>query len=154
MNMSEQGWAALRDLIKGQEGLRLKVYDDATGKEILPGSVVKGHPTIGYGRALDTNGISVEEAEFLFQKDLLSIGTSIDSEFPWFDGLCEARKAVVVSMVFNIGLEGFKGFKGLISALERSDFSAAGSEMRNSLWAKELPARSNRLSIIMISGQT
>lgn len=34
--------------IMAHEGLRLTVYDDATGKPIVAGSRVVGNPTIGY----------------------------------------------------------------------------------------------------------
>ena len=34
--------------LKRHEGLRLCVYDDATGREIKQGSRVQGHPTIDH----------------------------------------------------------------------------------------------------------
>lgn len=39
---------ALTTQIKADEGLRLAVYDDATGKPIVAGSRVIGNPTIGH----------------------------------------------------------------------------------------------------------
>ena len=45
------------------EGVRLRVYDDATGEPLHPGMTLKGHPSIGYGRALDVNGISLKESK-------------------------------------------------------------------------------------------
>jgi len=32
------------------EGLRLAVYDDATGKPLEQGDTIVGHPTVGVGR--------------------------------------------------------------------------------------------------------
>lgn len=60
-------------MLRAEEGLRLTVYDDATGKPIKPGTLVKGHPTIGIGRALDVNGITEAEAEYLKANDVAKI---------------------------------------------------------------------------------
>ena len=59
----------LIDLISDHEGVKLKVYDDATGQELKAGDVLVGHPTIGIGRnvAKDGLGISQEEAEENFK---------------------------------------------------------------------------------------
>ena len=141
----------LQNLIIQLEGLKFKVYDDATGLPIVPGYTVKGHPTIGVGRALDTHGLSKEEAMFLCEADILSAVTDAKS-FWWFDSLAEARQAVVVSMVFNLGLGGFKEFQGMINALSVGDYPKAASEMLNSRWASELPNRVQELAQIMISG--
>lgn len=142
----------IEQLICGEEGLRLTVYDDKNGKPIVPGSVVQGHPTIGYGRALDTNGITSDEASFLRQADILKAKSSCSSSFSWFDKMVDERKAVVVSMVFNLGVDGFKQFKEMISALSKQDYVRATSEMLHSDWASQVPARAQQLSRIMLTG--
>ena len=62
----------LINLISDHEGLKLKVYDDATGQELKAGDILIGHPTIGVGRnvAKDGLGISQEEAEFMLMNDI------------------------------------------------------------------------------------
>jgi hypothetical protein len=35
-------------LVKTAESFRRFAYDDATGKPLVPGDTIKGHPTIGY----------------------------------------------------------------------------------------------------------
>lgn len=133
------------------EGLRLQVYDDATGKPLVPGSTLVGHPTIGIGRALDTNGITKEEASFLFQGDVLRV-TAMAQKFSWFPGLSEPRQAVVICMIFNMGMGEFQRFQQMITALAGGDFAEAGSQMLDSVWAKQLPTRSQNLARIMVSG--
>ena len=44
--------------LQSQESYRRFVYDDATGREIVPGYTVQGNPTICYGRNLIAQGIS------------------------------------------------------------------------------------------------
>jgi len=53
----------LIDLLIHHEGIRLFVYDDATGKPITAGSICQGNPTIGIGRELSKTGISESEAK-------------------------------------------------------------------------------------------
>ena len=57
-------------LLSDHEGVKLKVYDDYTSKELKAGDVLVGHPTIGIGRnvAKDGLGISQKEAYFTFKR--------------------------------------------------------------------------------------
>lgn len=142
----------LAELISGEEGFKTFVYDDANGQPIVPGYTVKGHPTIGYGRCLDRKGITEPEAAFLRQADILNAKTLASANFPWFNGLAEARQAVIISMIFNMGLEGVQKFTGMVQAITWGDFPTAASEMLDSLWAKQVPERSQQLAQMMISG--
>ena len=45
------------------EGMKLKVYDDANGKEIRAGDTLVGHPTIGVGRNVAGDGLGITEEE-------------------------------------------------------------------------------------------
>jgi lysozyme len=74
----------LRAELCNDEKLRLVVYDDATGKPLRKGMTLEGHPTIGYGRALDVNGISVRMANAMLDEDMAD---------------CEASGAEVPAMV-------------------------------------------------------
>ena len=38
---------------------------------------------------------------------------------PWFAGLDDARKAAVIDMTYNLGIDGFLGFRKTIAALRR-----------------------------------
>ena len=44
------------DELGADEGIRMLVYDDATGRPIGPGTLVRGHPTIGIGTDSDLKG--------------------------------------------------------------------------------------------------
>ena len=46
------------------------VYDDATGRPIVPGYTMVGHASIGVGRNLEARGISTIEKDFLFANDI------------------------------------------------------------------------------------
>ena len=51
--------SAMVEQLIPEESERYFVYDDATGKTILKGSTVVGNPTIGIGRNLSGEGLSI-----------------------------------------------------------------------------------------------
>jgi lysozyme len=143
----------LRNRIEGHEGTRLVVYDDATGKPIVPGYTVVGHPTIGKGRCLDTKGISRAEAEHLFDNDIASAIKGAHS-FHFFPQLDEVRQEALVELVFNLGVGGVKGFRRMLAALERRNFAEAAAELLDSDWRKQVgEKRAMALATMMSTGE-
>lgn len=136
----------LEGMLRRDESTVLHVYDDATGEAIKPGSHVVGHPTIGTGRALDTNGISPGEADYFLMSDMCQVQGEAQKAFSWYNTLKDERKAVILSMLFQLGLEGVKGFHEFLLAVEHQNWSRAAAEMKDSLWAKQTTARAERLA--------
>lgn len=123
-----------KKLIRDHESVKLQLYDDADGKLILPGKLVKGHPTIGIGRNLE-KGISVEECVLLFENDLIEAEITLGNIF----GLeifkeSEKRVAALLDMSFNLGEPRFCKFTRLIDAVKERDWEKAAEEAKNSLW--------------------
>ena len=139
----------IEELLKEEEGLILQAYDDGTEKVIRPGTTLKGHPTIGYGRALDVEGITKDEALYLLRNDIAAVQTQAIKTFAWYSGLSEVRQAVILSMIFNLGLHGFSQFTSMIAAIERGDFETAATYMLNSLWARQVGHRATELAAMM-----
>ena len=77
------------------EGLKLKVYDDANGKELKAGDTLIGHPTIGVGRnvASDGLGINEEEANFLLMGDI----ARIDREAKQFKSRADRLSQIMIT---------------------------------------------------------
>lgn len=63
------------------------------------------------------------------------------------------RKAVMLSIAYQIGIYGLLKFKKMLGALERADYSAAADEMLNSLAARQTPARWKRNADQMRTGE-
>lgn len=140
------------DLIKKDEGLRLHVYDDATGEPVVKGYTLKGHPTIGYGRLLTKGrGITLEEAQYFLDRDLQETITEL-SQFDWFNELDSIRADVIMSMAFNMGLTRFLKFQNTIFAIKRKDWDTAADEILDSNAARQLPERYGRLADMMRTG--
>ena len=67
--------------------------------------------------------------------------------------LNDFRKAVMLSIVYQIGVYGILKFKKLLGALERADYSSAANEMLDSLAARQTPKRWNRNADQMRTGE-
>jgi len=128
---------AVLELIKKDEGLRLKAYDDATGKTVKPGYLMKGHVTIGYGINVEA-GITEDEAIYLLHQRVFKIHTQLDSAFGWYhgEGIITARMGVLISMVYNMGIPRFRKFKKMLKALENYDHVEATKQLLDSKAAR------------------
>jgi lysozyme len=113
------------------------VYDDATGKAIKPGYVCVGYPTIGVGRNLYGKGLSESERQFLLDNDITDV-LQIAKQFTWFDGLETVRQHVILELLFNMGLEKFKGFRNFINYTIQSRWAQAAAELKNSAWYSQV----------------
>ena len=143
-NISEQ---LLRD-----EGVRLLVYDDATGIPIKPGTHVVGHPTIGIGRALDVHGISMAEALYLNNDDIKDVQNGLLDSLPWLANLDVVRFAALENMAFNLGVNGLLGFTETLAAIKQGDYELAAEDMLQSEWAQQVGDRANRLALQIKTG--
>lgn len=136
----------LQDQLIRDEGMRLRVYDDATGEPIVPGSHVTGHPTIGVGRALDVHGVSEGEALYLLTDDISTVRTALAVALPWTDNLDSVRFAALQNMAFNLGIGGLLEFKETLAALEAGRYAEAARLMLESRWATQVGPRAQRLA--------
>lgn len=132
----------LRALLVKHEGLRLKPYKCSAGKV-----------TIGVGRNLDDVGITEFEANLMLNNDITRVQNECLREFAWIKSLDQVRQDVVFSMVFNLGMPRFKGFKKFIEALRVQNYAKAADEMLSSLWAQQVGLRAQELSDMMLLGR-
>jgi lysozyme len=131
----------LYDILREEEGLELKPYEDTEGVF-----------TIGYGRNLRDKGISKEEAKVLLANDIAESVTIARSLFPEWAGHSSARQVVLAAMVFQMGRAGVAAFQEMRKALMSGNYEVAADEMLDSKWARQTPARANRMADIMRAG--
>ena len=138
----------LLNQLRRHEGLRLDPYKCS-----------EGYLTIGYGRNMETNGISEAEAEFMLLNDLLACESELKTE-GWYNQLDETRRAVVLNMAFNLGKPKLMKFKKFIGALSNDDYETASKEMVTgsdgvspSKWASQVGSRAYELADQMRTGQ-
>lgn len=135
------------------EGERSTVYDDMTGRDIKAGVIVRGNPTIGIGRNLIANPLTIDEQYFLLSNDVERSVACARLLFTDFDQWSDARQRAVAEAIFNLGAAAFEGFTQTIDALRHADWDAAAKDVLASKWAIELPTRVGRISTMIRTGQ-
>jgi lysozyme len=151
---NEMDMLALVSEIVREETVRLTVYDDATGREIRPGSYVVGHPTIGVGRCIDTagKGITSEESAYLLQNDIAQYMTQL-SLLPWFAKLDPVRQRAIINMRHQLGMVGLLNFRMMIAALNDGEYTLAAQLGLKSAWASQTPGRARRMMTMIETGK-
>jgi len=130
----------LKEWIKKQEGFSSLPYLDT-----------KNRLTIGYGRNIGDNGISVQEAEFLFNNDFERCKKEL-SEYQWYMIQPVIVQGALINMCFNLGIKRLLGFKKMIAALYIKDYAKAAKEALDSQWATQVGQRAKDIAV-MISEQ-
>lgn len=70
----------------------------------------------------------------------------------WYTSLNSARRAVILEMIYQLGMAGFLKFERTIAWLRTADWLEASEEMLDSRWAQQTPNRARTLSQIMRDG--
>src|SRR5574343_642223 len=144
-------------LIKAEEGLKLRPYKCSENKT-----------TIGYGHNMEANPlpphiatylkeygqITKEMAQELFEPKYLEALTAarkyIGASWPMLN---EVRKAVVVSMIYQMGEGGFAKFVNTISFIRAMNWINAAYNMLQSKWEDQTEDRAHRHALMMATGQ-
>ncbi len=130
-----------QDLVR-DEDLRLKPYRCTAGKL-----------TIGVGRNLDDRGITREEAGTLLDTDVAVVLADLDRNAPWWRSLPEPAARGLANMAFNLGWPRLAGFRMMLAALQEHDWPAAAAAARDSRWARQVGARSERIATLFETAQ-
>jgi lysozyme len=130
----------LRSQLERHEGLRLYPYLDSTS-----------HMTIGYGRNLDTVGISRTEANIMLDNDIYNVETEL-KRLPQYNALNGVRQTVIANMTVNMGLPTVLQFKKMWRAIDNMDWEEAAEEMLASRWHQQVGRRAEELAQIMRDG--
>lgn len=127
--------------LMADEGFRSRPYKDSVGKI-----------TIGYGRNLDDNPLTIQEAEYLLVSDIDRASAQLDARLPWWRTLDDVRQSVVLNMCFNMGILRLLGFRRTLTSIQNGDFETAAREMLDSRWAQQVGHRAQRLAQEMKTG--
>jgi lysozyme len=127
----------LRVQLSKHEDRRRFVYDDATGRPVAIGSQIRGKLTVGVGRNLEDRGLSEDEIDYLLDNDIADAIRDAQ-KLRWFEALDGVRQAVIVELVFNLGLTRLLGFKKFLAAMAEQRWPHAAAELANSKWQKQV----------------
>jgi len=143
-------------LLQKHEGFRPTLY-----------RCTAGHRTIGYGYNLDANplqlepselahyyksGITETEAGVLLQEMIDKTIHELNVLLGCFTALSDNRKAAIIDMAYNLGIDGFMKFTDTIRHLTRQEWTQAAASMLASKWADQVGNRAVELARIMAKG--
>jgi lysozyme len=128
------------DLVAFEEGFVNRVY-------LCPA----GYPTLGFGRRVVVTDYETgepitfpvrreKELETLRLK-LNARANWLEAKYKWFTQLSPQRQAVLVSLAYQVGNDGFTRFKRMILCLENFDFKGATIEYLDSDAARQCRLR-------------
>lgn len=123
------------------------------GRKAKPYRCTEGRLTIGIGRNLDDVGLSDREIEFLLENDIQRVCEDLNKHIPWWVDLDDARQHVLVQMAFQMGIRGLLNFKTTLARIQAGNYDGAAESMLESLWARQTPARAQRMADMMRNGR-
>lgn len=141
------------------EGCKLKSYRDTVGKL-----------TIGIGRNLDDNPLTIEEqcyvghncrtlfisndqAAYLCRNDLKKVRADLDRELPWWRDLNPDRQYVMIDLCFNMGLKTLLTFKRTLDSIAQGYYVRAAEQLLQSKYAKQVGIRAERNAYALRTGE-
>jgi lysozyme len=119
------------DLV-GHEDFRSKPYRDT-----------QGYLTIGYGRNLDTRGITEPEGAILRDNDINTAMLELSRYAPSWTTHPESVQRALINMAFNLGTLGLMKFERMWHHLDRRQYDRAATEALDSLWARQVGHRAS-----------
>lgn len=150
-------------LLKFEEGWREKPYIDT-----------RGYPTVGYGFLIGPRHAALSNYTFRLpesvgetwlnwhvrqtvdeMKAVPAIKAALDSclesdkRAMWYN----PRAAVLISMAYQMGVDGLTGFRNTLLHIKNQDWFQAETGMLKSKWANQTPKRARRHAEQMRAGQ-
>lgn len=133
--------AMLKAQLTVDEGRKKRMYLDTVGKW-----------TAGVGRNISDRDFSDDEIDLMLSNDIGLIVRQLDRHLPWWREMNDARQNVLVNMGF-MGIGKLLGFKNTLAAMQAGRYGDAAQGMLDSLWARQVHDRANRLATVMRTGQ-
>ena len=134
----------LREELKRDEGCVNSIYLDHLN---LPTTGI-GHLINEwdeeYGKPVGTP-VSEERVNDLFDKDIQVTIDECKVLYDNFDDLPEEAQLIIANMMFNLGRPRLTKFRKMYEAVMDANWIEAAIQMEDSLWAKQVPNRAERL---------
>ncbi len=133
-------------------GGRPVLYDDATGHAIVPGYTLVGHPTAGYGFALDVSPLTEAESLPILASRAAAFDAQFQADNPWVKELDEPRQRALSDMAYNRGVHGLEEFTTFLGLVEARQFGAAADDLMKTPWYAQVGTRGIRIVGVMRNG--
>lgn len=144
------------------KNISFKIISFEEGFKSKPYYCSENFPTVGIGRRIGNKGealpnltVSLSDEEGLLHRWIDSATSTIQkypSIYSAWQKMNDARKAVLLSMIYQLGINGTINFKKFLVASANSDWNSAHAEMLDSKAARQTPNRFKRQSKVMLTG--
>jgi len=133
----------LEEQLTRDEGCQLTCYQDTLGNW-----------TVGVGHKVPSNVGTITQAmaDAFLTSDIATAQRAVSSALSWASALDPVRLDVLVNMAFNMGVGALLQFHHFLGFMQTGDWSQASSAMLDSLWAKQVHDRAQRLAAQVVSG--
>lgn len=144
---SSSGKSRLVEMLRHEEGVRYKPYQDHLG-----------YWTIGVGHLIDPRKgaewiegpLTDAQVDALLEEDIATVERGLPE---WMRDLDPVRYAIMVDMAFQMGVGGLLRFKNTLAHVRAGRYTQAAENMKKSLWYRQTPNRANRRIKEMITGE-
>jgi lysozyme len=123
------------------EGSRLKPYTDTVGKI-----------TIGIGRNLTDDGISLAEAQAMLANDINRVTAELDANASWWRLMSEPAQRVLANLCFNMGWGSLAQFTTFLGYMRQHDYAAAARDLQGTAWYGQVGERGPRTIARLAAG--
>lgn len=142
------------DLIHFEEGWRERPY-----------LCSEGYPSCGFGFKIGPKGAPISQYQFTLPIEagsawLESILTKTRGDMmkrsriaAAMNACDEVRQAVLISMAYQMGVDGLDAFKNTLHSISAGYWVLAAGEMLDSKWARQTPSRAKRHAEQMRTGE-
>lgn len=88
----------------------------------------------------------------IFQNSLHHAKQQAEGAVPGFGGLCSNVQNVMTDMAYNLGGSGLSSFHTFLGRVNQHDWKGAASDLRGTLWCRQVGSRCTRNSNIIEQG--
>lgn len=128
------------EMLERDEGYVEHAYQDSMEGKCHACGKSNGYWTIGIGHLIDKRKGGRIHRDIIYQilaRDISEKTELLYQRFPWAMDLDEPRRAVLICMAFQLGIDGLSKFPKAMSFMEKGAWYAAAQEFANSLVARE-----------------
>lgn len=141
----------LSDLAR-DEGYRPNLYDDANGKNLVKGSTIIGHPTIGHGWCPETAACPPDLAEYILGYFADQTWADLTKAAPWITTMPEPCQRALCNMAYQLGVSGLLKFNVFMSLMREGKYKEASDDLTTTLWFRQSGQRAPRIQALIEQG--
>ncbi len=137
-----------------EEGKRSRIYDDATGLDVVRGTTIRGNITVGDGINLMIPFDS-EELDFLESHRVERLRRAL-SGYLWYSAQDQVRQVALADLAYNLGLSKLVlAWPHFLHYMAEKDYTNAVKEIRSNLtWIAQVhQARASRIARQIETGE-